>query len=83
MNAHDAIAWGMNALVVLLAIGCARVTMQGLRSGVARGRYGRRTAKADDPADYWRKIWMVGGSAAVLALFALALTIRLIVRGAD
>jgi hypothetical protein len=50
---------------------------------VARGRYGRRTAKADDPADYWRKIWMVGGSAAVLALFAIALTIRLIVRGAD
>jgi len=46
-------------------------------------RYGRRIAKADDPADYWQKIWMVGGSGIVLALFAIALTIRLIVRGAD
>ncbi|MGN6819687.1 MAG: hypothetical protein ACTHJR_13550 [Sphingomonas sp.] len=83
MTTHDAIAWGMNLVVIALALGCARIVQQGLRTGVARGRYGRKTAKADDPADYWRKIWMVGGSAVVLALFALALTIRLIVRGAD
>jgi hypothetical protein len=83
MNAHDAFAWAMTLVVIALALGCARVTMQGLRTGVARGRYGRRTAKADDPAGYWRQIWMLGGSGTVLALFAVALVIRLIVRGAD
>jgi hypothetical protein len=78
----DAIAWGMDALVIVLAIGSAWVTAKGLRTGVAKGRYGRKAALADNPTEYWKKIWMLGLSAAALTIFAIALTVRMIVRGA-
>lgn len=82
MTQEDLFAWGMDAVVIALAVGAGWMTRRGLRTGVARGRYGRTSSRAENPGGYWQKIWMLGLSAGVLAIFAVALTIRMIVRGA-
>ncbi|MDB5677360.1 hypothetical protein [Sphingomonas bacterium] len=82
MSKDDMIAWGMDLVVVLLAIGMIWTTAKGLRTGVARGRYGRTANRDTNPAAFRRTIWMTGFSAVVLVLFAIALTVRMIVRGA-
>ena len=79
---QDAIAWVLDGVVALLALGMIRLTLKGLRSGVARGRYGRTASRADNPSAFWRTICTTGFSAAVLTIFAIALAVRLIVRGA-
>lgn len=82
MTQEDLFAWGTDAVVIALAAGSAWTTYRGLKTGVAKGRYGRNSSLAENPSGYWQKIWMLGLSAGVLTLFAVALTIRMIVRGA-
>jgi hypothetical protein len=79
---QDVIAWVLDGLVLLLALAMVRVTRTGLRTGIARGRYGRTASRADNPSGFRQLIWMTGISAGVLAIFAVALAVRLIVRGA-
>ena len=79
---QDLIAWALDVVVALLAFGMIRLTLKGLRSGVARGRYGRTATRTDNPSAFWRTIWTTGFSGVVLTIFAIALAVRLIVRGA-
>ena len=79
---QDAIAWILTGIVALLSLAMVRVTLKGLRTGIARGRYGRTASRADNPSGFRQLIFMTSFSAAVLAIFAIALAVRLIVRGA-